>query len=186
MKIAFPLTLISCIIGITAAAKRDPELGVFPDTTWLWALSMACAALGVFLWRVDSIQKAKNDLHNSSGQFDPIELIRNAYDATMQVNSELLAFDLQALNQKSIQIIEDFFLPLEESRRLLLTRFGMKDGALLLSHLAFAERNLNRSVSAASDGHLPEAQRCFPLVLFGLTKCKEHLDLLLHESNTAS
>ena len=54
-------------------------------------------------------------------------------------------------------LLDDYVLPMGESRQQFIDRYGMEKGAELLVTLAFGERMLNRVWSAAADGHLPEA-----------------------------
>ncbi len=155
-KIGFILTALGLLVGISAAAKKAPELGAFPDTTPIWLVASILAAVGVFLWRSGVKSSAQASSSNIEAGQDPVSLIK-ALNKQLENLSQLSLNNTAEDMLKSIEaVIQHYVLPLDGARPLIQNQFGLDKGTRILSELAISERYLNRAASAAADGHRPE------------------------------
>jgi hypothetical protein len=121
------------------------------------------AVVGVVAWRIDVHRKAAADTSDgTSDGHDPLWLLRGVVKPARRVESELDKLDAHRLTEEVDRLLEDYVLPLAEIRRDVIDHFGMAAGAEILVTVAVGERMLNRTWSAAADGHIQEARSCYP------------------------
>ena len=78
-----------------------------------------------------------------------------------ELGDSIDSLDGNAITERVEKILEHTVLPFAEARQKLFDRLGMRAGADLLVTAAYGERMLNRTWSAAADGHLVEARSSF-------------------------
>jgi len=146
-------------IGATIICGAKAPIGeeTWPTTLPYFLLGGVVAAVGIFLWRKAlAIQKAQGTLQGDDAK-DPVQLLRDLAAPLQTLRTEAATLETAALVVRVDALLDEFVLPMGESRQQFIDRYGMDKGAELLVTLAFGERMLNRVWSAAADGHLPEA-----------------------------
>jgi hypothetical protein len=139
--------------AISGAAKLPTALpeGVkpafldrFPDTLPEFSIAFIATVVGLAIWWKDVFAQRKANQDNDS-----------------ELAGKIDDLDGDAITARVEQILEHTVLPFAEARQKLFDRLGMRAGADLLVTAAYGERMLNRSWSAAADGHLVEARSSF-------------------------
>lgn len=143
----------------------DPK---WPKTTTTWALFAFVGAVGAALWRYGVKQEAKAGLENVSDEENPFALLARLLPPARKLGDDLPLLNEDEVTKRIDELLDNYVLPLAVVRQKVIDRLGMKSGSEILVVLAYGERMLNRVWSAASDGHLPEAQACYPDALGAL------------------
>lgn len=179
------LFVLGVIVAISAGAKM-PEAGRdFPET-WPIFLGGACAGiLGVALWRGDlaRIRRVHADEAGRVGERNPVTLLQEMMEPAHRLQTDLGSLDVVELLARVEQLLEHFIQPFAESRQRVINRFGMTAGAEILVTMAYGERMLNRSWSAAADGHLAEARACVPEAVHAFDEAHAMLQQALAPEN---
>jgi hypothetical protein len=149
------------------------ERSQWPDTFPVFVLGMLMATAGVVLWRFELRQERKKRTAEARGiqpdsaelgaeRPDPIQLTLEGIPTLDQLVVDAEQLRGWEIMRRVDQFLETFVLPTVERRQEVMNRYGTAGGAELLIALAYGERMLNRTWSAAADGHLPEARGCLP------------------------
>lgn len=140
----------------------------WPGTTPLWALFAFVAAVGVALWRYGVKQQAKTGLDHVADDENPFTLLSRLAPAARELGEQIGSLEVREVPERVEALLTTYVLPLALVRQKIIDRLGMKAGSEILVVVAYGERMLNRVVSAASDGHLPEALASYPDALAAL------------------
>lgn len=150
-------------LAISGAAKLPDEAATLPSTWWIFAIGSLLAAAGVALWRfADAGGAATAAETKDAGKADPVTLLRSLLQPAAKLENEIDILPANEVERRVDNLLEDFVLPFAEVRRQIIDRFGMSAGAEILVTMAVGERMLNRTWSAAADGHMPEARASYP------------------------
>ncbi|MDP6946482.1 MAG: hypothetical protein QF464_20200 [Myxococcota bacterium] len=158
----FILFVIGIIVAILGSAKVPAEVGGWPDTWGVFLAGGGIALVGLALWRRHTQQQAKAQSAAVESANDPFKLLQGLADPMETLKTDLETLDTDELTARVDALLNQFVLPFAQVRQVVLDRLGMEKGAEILVVVAFGERLLNRVWTAAADGHLPEAQACFP------------------------
>lgn len=162
MNIAGPLLFfVGILIAISGSAKMPAEGDTYPDTVGLFLFGAAIAVIGTILWRMAVAQKASEHLEQSNDT-DALSLLRNLMAPARQLRDEIHGLDHKGMCERVDELLNEFILPFADNRQQVINRLGMDTGAELLVTMAYAERMLNRTWSAASDGYPAEALAVYP------------------------
>jgi hypothetical protein len=162
MNIAGPLLFfVGILIAISGSAKMPAEGATYPDTMGIFFVGAALAIIGTVLWRITVAKKASEQLEQSN-ETDALSLLRNLMAPAQQLREDIQGLDNNAMCERVDQLLNDFILPFADNRQQVINRLGMDTGAELLVTMAYGERMLNRTWSAASDGYPAEALAVFP------------------------
>ena len=158
----FILFVIGIVVSILGSAKVPAETGGWPDTLPLFALGVTLSIVGLVLWRRATAAQAREEASAVESANDPYVLLQGITEPLDALKADIDGLDTETLSTRVDEILNGFVLPFAEVRQVLVDRLGMEKGAEVLVIVAFGERLLNRVWTAAADGHLPEAQACFP------------------------
>lgn len=156
--------------AISAAAKLPaplPEgepvsfLDRFPDTLSGFAVAFLITVAGLVFWWKDVFAQRKTGQVDTGDQSNPLTLLAGLTPQLRELADSIDSLDGKAITARVEQILEHTVLPFADARQKLFDRLGMKAGADLLVTAAYGERMLNRTWSAAADGHLVEARTSF-------------------------
>ena len=162
MNIAGPLLFfVGILIAISGSAKMPAEGATYPDTMGIFFVGAVLAIIGTILWRIAVGKKASEQLQQSN-ETDALSLLRNLMEPARQLRDEIQGLDTDAICERVDQLLNSFILPFADNRQQVIIRLGMDTGAELLVTMAYGERMLNRTWSAASDGYPAEALSVYP------------------------
>ena len=162
MNVLGPLFFfIGVLIAISGSAKMPAEGATYPDTTGIFIAGMVLAIIGTILWRKAVAIKASAEL-DTSNETDALQLLRDLIAPAQQLRTDIVELGPEAICEKVDHLLETYVLPFADNRQQVLNRLGMNAGAELLVTMAYAERMLNRTWSAASDGYPHEALAVYP------------------------
>lgn len=157
----------------------------WPATTMPWMIFAVLATVGVLLWRSGTKQNAQaQDASLDDATQNPFVLLERLIPAAQQHVAEVATLDCEGLRKRADALLEEYLLPMAEVRQRVIDRVGMKLGSEILVSIAYGERILNRVWSAAADGHLPEAQACFPEAVDALVEAHRLAQAALESSST--
>ena len=145
--VGWSLFAVGVLLAVSGGAKMAPVNATFPDTWWVFACGLTCGIVGVILCRA----RHTNEPVNQHLQEPALAL---AHDLRDLPSDDLL--------QRIDELLEGFVWPFAEARLRVIDRLGMSRGADVLVTMAYGERMLNRTWSAAADGHLCEAHSSYP------------------------
>ena len=153
-------------VDATRSATRSGEANFFsrfPDTMRVFVGGALLGLLGLVLWRLG--QKAETAEAASIGTEDqaddPIALLRSLQQPARKLAAEIDSLGSEEILERLDELNERFVLPFAEARMRVIDRKGMSVGADILATAAVGERMLNRTWSAAADGHLQEARSAY-------------------------
>jgi hypothetical protein len=156
--IALLITSIGIIVSICAAAKLPAEGERFPSTTPVALGALAFAAIGMSAWRwADRKAPIVSGRERTAGP-DPLMLARDIRQPVRQLAADAPSLDGAGLIERVDQIIDQYVLPFVNARNAIVQRLGIRQGSELVIDFALGERMLNRTWTAAADGHLVEAR----------------------------
>jgi hypothetical protein len=161
-RLGFGLFTVGLTFGIVAGARVVEPVGTWPPTTWLWLVNAVIAAIGVTLWRMGVKQAAKADAQSSEGADNPFTLLSELVAPAKKLGDDMGTLDQDAVMSRVDELLDTYVLPFAQVRHKVIDRLGMARGSEILVTIAYGERMLNRTWSAASDEHLPEAQASAP------------------------
>ena len=156
--------------AISGAAKLPaaiPEgatptfLDRFPDTLPEFTIAFIATVVGLIIWWKDVFAQRKANQAVESDESNPLTLLAELAPQLSDLASSIDQLEGEAITARVEQILEHTVLPFAEARQKLFDRLGMRTGADLLVTAAYGERMLNRTWSAAADGHLTEARSSF-------------------------
>ncbi len=170
------LTAIGLLVGITAASKKAPLLGEFPDTTFVALIGVVIALAGVILWRqsVNPTASSKHDLNTQSG-----ESLRERCSQARSALQQLVENDNSDIESRYREIdafVNEHLLAIEMQRSDAMTNFGLSRGTEFLSNLALVERLVNRAHSTSADGHRGETHASLEKALLAMNQLIEWLN----------
>jgi hypothetical protein len=145
-------------VGATAVLTQTD----WPTTLPPWAVGSLLAAIGIALWRRGVRLAAEADAGAEEDSDNPFVLLAQLIEPAHKLKGEISGLDENGVCERVDELLEGYVLPFAQVRQKVLDRLGMKTGSEILVVLAYGERMLNRVWSAASDGHLPEANACYP------------------------
>jgi len=162
MNIAGPLLFfVGILIAISGSAKMPAEGATYPDTMGIFFVGAVLAIIGTVLWRMAVAKKASEQLEQSN-ETDALSLLRNLMAPARQLRDDIQGLDNNAMCERVDELLNGFILPFADNRQQVINRLGMDTGAELLVTMAYGERMLNRTWSAASDGYPAEALAVYP------------------------
>lgn len=149
-KIGITIYIISLLVGITLSAKVVPK-GQWPENMPLFIVTIIGCIIGLILWHKSNRKEVKTMLADMKDNIGPIAYLE-------QVKQEISALEIRDDYLACVDAVSDgsIFNFIEQSRKLL-DIYGQEKGAEIILAFAQAERYLNRSWSAFSDGHREEA-----------------------------
>ncbi len=160
------LFAVGIMVAISGGAKLADKIGAWPDSTPIFIGGAVVAAVGLVLWRRQRAatrvleQKAMDAGGDHSR--NPFQLLERLIGPASALGDEMGHLGHEAICVRVDELLEAYVLPFAEVRQRVIDRLGMTAGAEILVTMAFGERMLNRTWSAAGDHHLPEARACFP------------------------
>ncbi len=163
----FPPVLfaLGIMVAISGGAKTPEKVGAWPDSWPIFAVGAVAALIGLVRWRKQkALARAnlKEQMSAPGSANNPFELLAALIEPAQRLGAEIDALDEHAICDRVDALLEKYVLPMAEVRQRVVDRLGMAAGAEILVTIAFAERMLNRTWSAAGDGHLPEARAVYP------------------------
>jgi hypothetical protein len=158
--IGFGLFSLGTIVAVTAGAKAPAKIGEWPDTLPVFIVGALVCIVGLVLWHRGTTAETKRAITEGE-QKDPVALIDALQAPLNALGEEVGELDADRIMNRVDALLNGFVLPFAEVRRQVIDRFGMEQGAEILVVMAYGERILNRTWTAAADGHLPEARSCY-------------------------
>jgi len=158
------------MVAISGAAKLPPAMpeGVkpafldrFPDTLPEFTVGFLVTVIGLVIWWRDVFAQRKATRDNDRNGSNPLTLLAGLIPQLHELSGLIDELDGDDIITRVEHLLEHTVLPFAESRQKLFDRLGMRAGADLLVTAAYGERMLNRTWSAAADGHLVEARNSF-------------------------
>jgi hypothetical protein len=159
--------IMAAISGAAKLSAALPEgvkpafLDRFPDTLPEFSIAFIATVVGLVIWWKDVFAQRRANQDNDSDESNPLKLLAGLIPQLRDLAGKIDELDSDAIIAHVEQILEHTVLPFAEARQKLFDRLGMRAGADLLVTAAYGERMLNRSWSAAADGHLIEARSSF-------------------------
>lgn len=168
--VAYVLFGCGIMLAISGAAKLPepvPEgveatfMEQFPDTWPVFVGGFVSTVFGLVLWWKDVFAHRVLSQNDDSDGSNPLVLLASLLPQLRELDSEIDTLGQSEITERVQHVLEHTVLPFAEARQKLSDRLGMRVGAELLITAAFGERMLNRTWSAAADGHLEEARSSF-------------------------
>jgi hypothetical protein len=159
--------IMAAISGAAKLPAAIPEgttptfLDRFPDTLPEFTIAFIATVVGLIIWWKDVFAQRKANQAVESDESNPLTLLAGLAPQLSDLASSIDQLEGEAITAHVEQILEHTVLPFAEARQKLFDRLGMRAGADLLVTAAYGERMLNRTWSAAADGHLTEARSSF-------------------------
>jgi hypothetical protein len=159
--------IMAAISGAAKLPAAIPEgttptfLDRFPDTLPEFTIAFIATVVGLIIWWKDVFAQRKANQAVESDESNPLMLLAGLAPQLSDLASSIDQLEGEAITAHVEQILEHTVLPFAEARQKLFDRLGMRAGADLLVTAAYGERMLNRTWSAAADGHLTEARSSF-------------------------
>ncbi|MGZ0173446.1 MAG: hypothetical protein ACKVHE_28310 [Planctomycetales bacterium] len=159
--------IMAAISGAAKLPAAIPEgttptfLDHFPDTLPEFTIAFLATVVGLVIWWKDVFAQRKANQDNDSDKSNPLTLLAGLIPQLHELAGSIDELDGDTIIKRVEHILEHTVLPFAEARQKLFDRLGMRAGADLLVTAAYGERMLNRTWSAAADGHLPEARTSF-------------------------
>jgi hypothetical protein len=176
----YVLFTLGIMLAVSGGAKLPPPDARFPDTLPVFLAGLVMAAVGVMLWRWSIRREAATESPDAKVDGDdPLWLLANLLKPAQLLESELDKLDAHSLTEAVDRLLEEYVFPFAEVRREIIDHFGMSVGAEILVTAAVGERMLNRTWSAAADGHIQEARACYPEAV----RAFEQVNQLVKETN---
>lgn len=168
--LAYSLFGVGVTVAITCGAKQPASIAMdapladkFPDTLPGFLAGVLLAVIGIVLWRADLKREQREaDAGDLTDDRNPVALLQGVVAPARALLQDIGQLNGKAITVRVDELLDNFILPFAEVRQGIVRRFGMREGAELLVTVAYGERMLNRTWSAAADGHLPEANASFP------------------------
>ncbi|MFN3200680.1 MAG: hypothetical protein ACE366_19940 [Bradymonadia bacterium] len=156
------LFTVGIIVAISAGAKLPAEGAEYPDTWPVFLGASVLAAVGCFLWRKQKAEQRKASNAERGDRKSPFEYIQGVLAPARKLAEDISELTPEQVCVRVDELLSGYLLPLAEVRQGVIDQLGMAKGAEVLVTVAYGERMLNRTWSAAGDGHLPEALSVFP------------------------
>lgn len=153
------LFTLGIIIAISGAAKPPAPGETFPDTFPVFIAGFLAAVAGVEIWwgHRTILRLLAGDADDDAPD-NPLVALGQLVPALRDFHADIDTLDAADIEERVEKISTDYIAPFVEGRQLLIDRLGLKEGSNLLVTAATGERMLNRTWSAAADGHLEEAR----------------------------
>lgn len=162
MKIIGPsLFFLGILVAISGSAKLPAAGATYPDTAAIFVAGMILAIVGTVLWRKTVAQMANEEL-DPNKDTDALQLLRELSAPAQDLRHAITELTPDKICENVDLLLESYVLPFAENRQQVLNRLGMNTGAELLVTMAYGERMLNRTWSAAADGYPHEALAVYP------------------------
>lgn len=159
--------IMAAISGAAKLPAAIPEgttptfLDRFPDTLPEFTIAFIATVVGLIIWWKDVFAQRKANQAAESDESNPLTILASLAPQLSDLAERIDNLDSNAIITQVEHILEHTVLPFAEARQKLFDRLGMRAGADLLVTAAYGERMLNRTWSAAADGHLVEARSSF-------------------------
>jgi hypothetical protein len=159
--------IMAAISGAAKLPTAIPEgttpafLDRFPDTLPEFTIAFIATVVGLIIWWKDVFAQRKASQAAEGDESNPLTILASLAPQLSDLAGSIDKLDGPAIIARVEKILEHTVLPFAEARQKLFDRLGMRVGADLLITAAYGERMLNRSWSAAADGHLVEARSSF-------------------------
>lgn len=159
--------IMAAISGAAKLPTAIPEgatptfLDRFPDTLPEFTIAFIATVVGLIIWWKDVFAQRKVNQAAETDESNPLTLLAGLAPQLSDLADRIDHLDSSAIISQVEHILEHTVLPFAEARQKLFDRLGMRAGADLLVTAAYGERMLNRTWSAAADGHLVEARSSF-------------------------
>lgn len=161
-RIGAALFAVGIVGGIVTGAPVPAEMGGWPHTTGIWIAFALIGAVGTGMWRIGVKRAAREALKTADATENPFALLDELVAPARKLREEADGLDTAAMMVRVDELLDNYVLPFAQVRSKVIDRLGMSAGSEILVVLAYGERMLNRTWSAASDEHLPEAQASLP------------------------
>ncbi len=175
MDKAAPLIFgVGVMIAISGGAKVPDKVGEWPDSVPIFLVGAVLAVIGLVLWR-SAKAKEREALVSGEGadaSQDPFAFLESVQAPLAELATEIGDLEPPAICDRVDKLLEEYILPLAEVRQLIIDRVGMDRGAEILVTIAYGERMLNRTWSAAGDDHRPEALAVYPDAVAALAEAQ--------------
>jgi hypothetical protein len=156
------LFTLGIIIAISGAAKPPAPGATFPDTVPVFIAGILAAIAGVEIWWGHrSIMRLLTGNADKESPDNPFVILSRLIPALKETGGRIELMNAAEITAGIDEITTRFVTPLVDGRQTLVDQLGLRAGADLLVTAATGERLLNRSWSAAADGHLVEARSSF-------------------------
>jgi hypothetical protein len=156
------LFTLGIIIAISGAAKPPASGATFPDTIPVFIAGILAAVAGIEIWWGHrSILRLLAGDGDSDSPDNPFVILSQLIPAIKELESRIDDMAPAEIESAIDDVASNFVTPFVEGRQTLIDQLGLKAGANLLVTSATGERLLNRTWSAAADGHLVEARSSF-------------------------
>lgn len=157
--IGISLFVIGSIVAITAGAKMPAAGSEFPNTLFVFAVAIIAGIIGNVLWHKAEgiIVKAELEAHKNDTEGNPVSLLERTIPAVENLVELAKTTKGMDLCEKIDEVLDTYVHPFTEKRKTFIDLLGMEKGSDILLTIAYAERMLNRTWSASSDEHHPEA-----------------------------
>ncbi len=156
------LFTLGIIIAISGAAKPPASGATFPDTVPVFIAGILAAVAGIEIWWGHrSILRLLTGDGDSDAPDNPFVILSQLIPTLKDLESRIDSMDPAEIESAIDEVTSGYVTPFVEGRQTLIDQLGLKSGADLLVTSAAGERMLNRTWSAAADGHLIEARSSF-------------------------
>ncbi len=173
-KVAPAIFGVGIMAAISGGAKVPAKIGEWPDSVPIFLVGAVIALIGLVLWRMETAKERRAIAEGASqveGQ-DPFVFLADVQAPAAELAGEIDGLEASVICDRVDVLLETYILPLAEVRQLFIDKVGMDKGAEILVTIAYGERMLNRTWSAAGDGHLPEARAVYPDAVAALAEAQ--------------
>lgn len=159
-KIGIAMFVLGTIVAIASAAKMPVDGATYPSTLVAFVLAFVIAIFGNVLWHKTQRATIMAELeeHKNDEASNPIMLLEKTIPAIEELKNNFESYKGMDLCYKIDEIHDSLITPFTDKRKTFMDMLGQAHGAEVLLMIAYAERMLNRTWSAQSDGHPPEAK----------------------------
>ena len=158
--IGITLFIVSTVVAISMAAKMPEANADYPTTTIGVITALIFGIIGNILWHKTekSSVLAELEVHKNDDKHNPVIILTQTIPVLEKLNADFDTFKDLELCEEIDSIMDQYIHPFTEKRKTFMDILGQSNGAQVLLIIAYAERMLNRTWSAMSDGYPGEAK----------------------------
>ncbi|GEM_PF-4319357 len=159
------LFFTALLVALLSAAKPPVSPEQWPNTLWIYSISLFLAIGGLILWHLHIRQHAKIIHSTDQPLLDLSDCLHQFLSEMQELAQELANLDHIGILARIESLLELHVWPLVNQHPALLNTLGITQSMQFFLKLAQCERLLNRVTSAASDGYLEEAHHTYSQAL---------------------
>lgn len=150
-------------VAISAGAKLPEDGATWPTTLPIFVVALAIGVAGVVMWHLQV--RAHASTQDAQRTTSALSYLEGFAVPARELSGRITGLSAEQICAEVDRLLLEYIHPFAEGRQQVIRQLGMEKGAELLICVAYGERMLNRTWTAAADGHLEEALSSYPEAL---------------------